>query len=125
MMTLSRRPSDDAYDEATLQLIVNSTLGIDEVGVRNLAVLIDKAIPRLAFAHTGFVNSLLRQFTGAHRERLVEAFALQARRFGGGVFAGSFETHIAQRERQFVDQTAAFPDDPGLADLARALQRFT
>lgn len=112
------------YDEATLQLIVNSTLGIDEVGVRNLAVLIDKAIPRLAFAHTGFVNSLLRQFTGAHRERLVEAFALQARRFGGGVFAGDFETHMAQQERQFADQTAAFPEEPGLADLARALQRF-
>ena len=53
------------------------------------------------------------------------AGAHQAGRFGGGVFVGSVEAHMAQQERQFVDQTAAFPDEPGLDDLARALRRFT
>ena len=56
---------------------------------------------------------------------LVEALAHQARRFGGGVFAGDIAAHMAQRERQFADQTAAFPDEPGLEDLARALRRLT
>lgn len=113
------------YDEASLQLIVNSAPGANDLGVKNIATLIDKAIPRLAFLHTGFVRNLLWQFTGTHREQLVEAFAHQAGHFGGGVFAGSVEAHMAQRERQFADQTAAFPDEPGLDDLARALRRFT
>jgi hypothetical protein len=113
------------YDEVALQLIVNSTPGADELGVRNLATLIENAVPRLAFTNTGFVRSLLSQFTGPARERLVEAFAHQARHFAGGVFVGNIETHMAQRERQLADQTAAFPDEPGLDDLARALRRFT
>jgi hypothetical protein len=113
------------YDEASLQLIVNSAPGANDLGVQNIATLIDKAIPRLAFLHTGFVRNLLRQFTGRHREQLVEAFAHQAGHLDGGVFAGSPETYMAQRERQFAEQTAAFPDEPGLDDLARALRRFT
>jgi hypothetical protein len=113
------------YDEPALQLIVNSAPGADELGVRNLATLIEKAVPRLAFTHPGFARSLLQQFTGAHRELLVDAFAHQARHFGGGVFAGDIEAHMAQQGRQFADQTAAFPDEPGLNDLARALRRFT
>jgi hypothetical protein len=104
---------------------VNSAPGANDLGVKNIATLIDKAIPRLAFLHTDFVRNLLRQFTGTHREQLVEAFAHQAGHFGGGMFAGSVEAHMAQRERQFADQTAAFPDEPGLDDLARALRRFT
>ena len=113
------------YDEPALQLIVNSAPGADELGVRNLATLIEKAVPRLAFTNTGFVRDLLSQFTGPARERLVKAFVYQARHFSGGVFAGNIETHMAQRERQFADQAAAFPDEPGLDDLARALRRFT
>jgi hypothetical protein len=113
------------YDEPAIQLIVNSAPGADELGVRNLATLIEKAVPRLAFTHPGFARSLLQQFTGAHRELLVDAFAHQARHFGGGVFAGDIEAHMAQQGRQFADQTAAFPDEPGLNDLARALRRFT
>ena len=113
------------YDEPALQLIVNSARGANELGVRNLATLIEKAVPRLAFTNTGFVRDLLSQFTGPARELLVKAFAHQARRFSGGVFAGNIETYMAQRERQFADQTAAFPDEPGLNDLARALRRFT
>jgi len=113
------------YDEASLHLIVNSAPGANDLGVQNIATLIDKAIPRLAFTHTGFVRNLLQHFTGADRGQLVEAFAHQARHFGGGVFAGSVETHMAQRGKQFADQTAAFPDEPGLDDLARALRKFT
>jgi hypothetical protein len=113
------------YDEPALQLIVNSAPGADELGVRNLATLIEKAVPRLAFTHTGFARSLLQQFTGGHRELLVNAFAHQARHFGGGVYAGDIEAHMAQQGRQFADQTAAFPDEPGLNDLARALRRLT
>ena len=114
------------YDEAALQLIVDSTQGVDELGVQNIVTLIDKAIPRLAFTHTDFVRNLLRQFTGTHRERLIAAFAHQARHFAGGVFAGGdVEAHMAQRERQLANQTAAFPDEADLADLARALRRFT
>jgi hypothetical protein len=59
------------------------------------------------------------------RSLLVEVFAHQARHFGGGVFAGDIETHLAQRKKQFADQTAAFPDGSGLDDLARALRKFT
>jgi hypothetical protein len=113
------------YDEPALQLIVNSATGANDLGVQNIATLIDKAVPRLAFTHTGFVRNLLRQFTGAHRELLVESFAHQARHVGSGVFVGDIETRMAQREKQFADQTAAFPDDPVLNDLARALRRFT
>jgi hypothetical protein len=113
------------YDERALELIVTSASGVDEVGVRNIAILIGKAVPRLAFFHTGFVRNLLRQVTGTNRGQLVEALAHQARRFGGGVFAGDIAAHMAQRERQFADQTAAFPDEPGLEDLARALRRLT
>jgi transcriptional regulator with GAF, ATPase, and Fis domain len=41
------------------------------------------------------------------------------------VYDGSFEAHMAQQNRTFADQTAAFPDEPGLYDLARALRRLT
>jgi hypothetical protein len=113
------------YDEPALQLIVNSATGADDLGVQNIARLLDKAVPRLAFTHTSFVRNLLSQFTGPARERLVEALAYQAGHLAGGVFAGNVETLMAQRERQLADQTAAFPDEPGLGDLARALRRFT
>jgi hypothetical protein len=113
------------YDEAALQLIVNAAPGADELGVKNFATMIDKAVPRLAFTHTGFVSDFLRQFSGAHRESLDEAFARQAWHLARGPFAGSIETHMAQRQKQCADQAAAFPDGTGLDDLARALRRFT
>lgn len=111
------------YDEPVLQLVVNSAVGADDLGVQNIATLIDKAIPRLAFTYTGFVRNLLRQFTGTQRERLVEAFAHQARHFSGGVYAGDAAAYMAQRERELAGLIATFPDDPGLNDLARALRR--
>lgn len=112
------------YDEPALQLIVNSAAGVDDLGVQNIAILIDKAGPRLAFTHTGFVRNLLREFTGTQREQLVEAFAHQARHFSGGVYAGDTASYMAQREKELAGLIAAFPDDPGLNDLARALHRY-
>jgi hypothetical protein len=55
----------------------------------------------------------------------VGAFASQARHFGGGAFQGDFDDHMAQRRKQFADQVAALPDEPGLEELARELRRFT
>ncbi|MGA2571209.1 MAG: DUF4062 domain-containing protein [Terracidiphilus sp.] len=111
------------YEEPVLQLIVNSAVGADDPGVQIIATLIDKAVPRLAFTHTSFVRNLLRQFTGTQREGLVEAFAHQARHFSGGVFAGDTAAYMAQREKELAGLISAFPDDPGLNDLARALRR--
>jgi hypothetical protein len=113
------------YGDQALEVIVTSTQGADNVAVRNLATLIHKATPRLAFTNPRFAKDLLQQFTGANRENLVEAFAHQARHFSGGVYAGDFEEHMAQQNRRFADQTTAFPDDPTLSDLARALRRLT
>jgi hypothetical protein len=88
-------------------------------------MLIDKAIPRLAFSNPTFVKALMRQFTGEQRQRIVDTLAYQAHRLGGGVFAGSPAEYIAQKEKRFREAAAALPDDPGLEDLARAMRRFT
>jgi hypothetical protein len=113
------------YDEPVLQLIVNSAPVADELGLRNLETLIREAVPRLAFTNPGFVRSLLSRFTGPNRERLVHALAHQAGYFTGGAFTGDIEAHMASRRKQLADQVAAFPDEPGLDDLARALRKFT
>lgn len=113
------------YEEPALRLILEVAANADERGVRNIATLIDKAIPRLAFSSPGFARDLIRHFTGEQRKQIVEAFASQARHFGGGVFAGDPADYMAQRQKQFTDQVAAFPDEPGLEELARALRKFT
>jgi hypothetical protein len=41
----------------------------------------------------------------------VGALASQARHFGSGLFSGDPDDHMAQRQRQFADQVAAFPDE--------------
>ena len=48
------------YGEASLGLIVGVAPTIDERGVRNIATLIEQAIPRLAFSSPGFARDLLR-----------------------------------------------------------------
>jgi hypothetical protein len=113
------------YDEATLQLILAVAKNVDERGVRNIAKLIEKAIPRLAFTSPGFAGDLIQLFTGEQRERIVKAFASPARHLGTGVFHGYPDDYMAQRQKQFADQVAALPDEPGLEELARALRRFT
>jgi hypothetical protein len=113
------------YEEPALQLILATAPSVDERGARNIATLVEKAVPRLAFTDTRFAGDLIRQFTGKRRERMVEAFASQAGHFGSGVFHGDPDDYMAQRQKQFADQVAALPDDAGLEDLARALRRFT
>jgi hypothetical protein len=113
------------YEEPALRLILEVAPKVDERGARNIATLIEKAIPRLAFSSTGFAGELMGQFTGEQRKRIVEAFVSQARHLGSGVFTGDPDDYMAQRQKQFADQVAAFPDDAGLEDLARALRRFT
>jgi hypothetical protein len=88
-------------------------------------MLIEKAIPRLAFSNPSFARDLIQHFVGVQRERIVEAFASQARHFGRGVFAGDPGDYMAQQQKQFADQVAAIPDEGGLEELARALRRFT
>ena len=113
------------YEEPALRLILEVAPTVDERGVGNIATLIEKATPRLAFSSPGFAGDLIRHFTGGQRERIVEAFASQARHFGSGAFAGDPDDYMAQRQKQFADQVAALPDEPGLEELARALRRFT
>jgi hypothetical protein len=113
------------FEEPALQLILAIAANVDERGGRNIATLIDKAIPRLAFSNPDFAKELLGHFTGKQRELIVEAFAYQARHLGSGVFVGDPTNHMAARDRQLADQIAAFPDEVGLEDLAKALRRFT
>jgi|HubBroStandDraft_3_1064219.scaffolds.fasta_scaffold33802_1 hypothetical protein len=47
------------YEEASLGLILEVAPGIDERGVRNVATLIEQAIPRLAFSSPVFARDLL------------------------------------------------------------------
>ena len=112
------------YDQTSLRLILEVSPNVDEHGVQNIATLLGKAIPHLAFTNTSFAKELLSHFTGKNRERLVEAFAYQARRYGGGVYAGNPEDLMAQ-QKQFAEQVASFPEEPGVEDLARALRKFT
>jgi hypothetical protein len=98
---------------------------VEERGVQNIATLLGKAGPRLAFTNSSFARDLLTHFTGRNRERIVEAFAYQARRYGAGVYAGSPEDLMAQQQKQFAEQMSAFPDESGLEDLAKALRKFT
>ena len=46
----------------------------------------------------------------------------QARRYGGGVFAGHPEDLMARQQKQFADQVASFPEEPGVEDLARLFE---
>jgi len=113
------------HEEQALRLILEVAPTVDERGVRNIAKLIEKAIPGLAFASPAFAKELILYFTGERRERIVQAFASQARHLGGGVFRGDPDEYMAQRQKQFVDQVAALPDEPGLEELVRALRKFT
>jgi hypothetical protein len=113
------------YDPPALQLIIEVSPGVDAQGVRNIATLVDRAIPRLAFTNPVFARDLLAPFTGKQREQLVEAFADQARHLGCGVYAGHPADHIAEEQRRFANQADAFPDESGLEDLAKALRRLT
>jgi Domain of unknown function (DUF4062) len=113
------------YEEPALQLILAIALKVDERGARNIATLIGKAVPRLAFSNPSFARDLIQHFTAEQRERIVQAFASQARHFGSGIFQGDPTDYMAQRQKQYTDQMAAFPDEVGLEDLGRALRRFT
>jgi hypothetical protein len=63
-------------------------------------------------------------FHGAARERVFEAIAYQSHRFGGGVYAGSAQDFMEQRQQGFRESTERLPEDPELADLVRAIRRF-
>jgi hypothetical protein len=113
------------YDAAALRLILDAASNADDGGVRNIVVLVDKAIPNLAFTNPAFAKDVLRQFTGERRQLIVDALAYQASHFGNGVFVGLPGEHMEDQQRQFRDKAAAFPDEPGFEDLTRALRRLT
>jgi len=113
------------YDDAALNLIVEIAPNLDTQGVRNLAVLIDKAIPNLAFTNPGFTKDLIRSFASDQRQLIVDALAYQASHFGTGAYAGLPGEHMANQQQRFRDRAAAFPEEAGFEDLARALRRFT
>ena len=73
----------------------------------------------------GFARDLIGNLVVNKEKRIVEAFVSQAQHLGSGVFAGDPDDYMAQRQKQFADQVAALPDEPGLEELARALRRFT
>jgi hypothetical protein len=110
------------YNEPAFRLILEAASNPDERGFRNINTLIGKAVPRLAFTNPGFAKSLLAQFTGERRVKIVQTFVYQARHFDGGVFAGSVADYMTSRDREFAAQTASFPDEAELEDLARALR---
>jgi hypothetical protein len=112
------------YENAALGVVLDHAVNLDSKGVAHLAVLIEKAIPRLAFSSTTFVRDLLSRFSGAQRDQLVEAFAFQARHLSGGLFVGNPDDRISDDRRQFENNVAAF-SDVGLEDLARALRRLS
>jgi hypothetical protein len=113
------------YDDNALNLILENATGTNDRGLRNICVLIDKSIVRLAFTKPAFTKELIRNFVGESRQRIVDTLAYQAYRIGGGVSAGSPEQRIAQNQDQFSAGIAALPDDPEFHDLARAMRRFT
>jgi len=112
------------YDATVYDLILATTAKIDDRGVRNLVVLIDKAIPNFVFTNPAFAKDLLRLFTGERRQLIVDALAYQTTHFGSGVYAGSTEDYMQSRHRYFKDGVAGFPDEPGFEDLTKALRRF-
>jgi hypothetical protein len=112
------------YDAAAYDLVLAATSNITDHGVRSLVVLIDKAIPNLVFTKPAFAKDLVRSFTGEQRQLVVDALAYQASHFGSGVYAGSTEDFMKNSQKRLKDGVAAFPDEPGLEDLTRALRRF-
>jgi hypothetical protein len=112
------------YDAAAYDLVLAATSNITDQGVRNLVVLIDKAIPNFVFTNPAFAKDLVRSFTGERRQLVVDALANQAGHFGASVYAGSPEDFMQSRHKQLKDGVAAFPDEPGFEDLTRALRRF-
>jgi hypothetical protein len=97
---------------------------LSQQGVRNLVVLIDKAIPNFVFTDPPFAKDLVRSFTGERRQLVVDALANQANHFGSGAYAGSREDFMQNRHKRLKDGVAAFPDEPGFEDLTRALRHF-
>ncbi len=111
------------YDEAAFKLIT-AISNLDGRGVRNLVVLIDNAIPSLVFTNPAFAKDILRRLTGEQRQLIVDALAYQASHFRIGSYSGLPGDYIADQQRRFTDNTAAFTDEPGFEDLARALRRL-
>lgn len=112
-------------EEPALGLVVEIAPKADERGVSNLSTLIEKAIPLLAIGNPGFAKDLLAKFTGKKRKQLVQAFACQVRRLPISAFAGNPTDYEAERQKQLAAQIAAFPNESGLEDLARALRGLT
>ena len=105
------------YDEAAFKLIT-AISNLDGRGVRNLVVLIDNAIPSLVFTNPAFAKDILRRLTGEQRQLIVDALAYQASHFRIGSYSGLPGDYIADQQRRFTDNTAAFTDEPGFEDLA-------
>jgi hypothetical protein len=76
------------YDAAAYDLVLAATSNSTDQGVRNLVVLIDRAILNFVFTNPAFVK-LVRSFTGERRQLVVDALANQASHFGSGVYAGT------------------------------------
>ena len=112
--------------EAALDLMLEVAPEIsDQDGLKNLCVLIERALLRLAFTSRTFVKAVLGHFTGEKREKLVEAFARQAHRIGMGLFAGNPESHLAEAQQRFSNSVADLSEDADLQDLFRFMQRLT
>lgn len=112
------------HEDLAFDLILHEVRGMQEDALRSLTILLDKAIPRLAFTKLPFVKELLRMFHGPARERIVEAIAYQSHRHGGGVFVGDPMEMMARETQRFREATDGLPEEPELDDLVRAIRRF-
>ena len=112
------------YDATAYDLVLAATSNMSDQGMRNLVALIDKAMPNFVFTNPAVAKNLVRSFTGERRQLVVDALANQASDFGSGVYSGSIEDFMQNRRKRLKDGVAAFPDEPGFEDLARALRRF-
>jgi hypothetical protein len=141
------------YGRQTLDILVTATEGFDQysalfwmaVGTNNegcklildacdrpnglslpkVAALIDKSSPNLAFSNPTFCKLLIKCFSGADRQIIIDDLARNASSLaGGGVYSGNYEDFVAAKNKQFHNQMSGFPDEPELADLYVALRRY-
>ena len=106
---------------ATAKLRAIGTTSTAIVHPRDSGIAIDYDLSM----NPGFAKDLIRNFASDQRQLIVDALAYQASHFGTGAYAGLPGEYMANQQQRFRVRAAAFPEEAGFEDLARALRRFT